>query len=254
MSEPGSIDEIVTVSEVAKSFGDQTALAGVSFAIRRGQIIGLLGPNGAGKTTLLRILTTVIDPDSGDIAVGGHSVVESPAAVRSQLGVCPQELAVYLDLTGRENVEFFARLGGLDRRAARAKALSCLELVGLADRSDSRAGGYSGGMKRRLNIAIALATSPQLLLLDEPTAGVDPQSRNRIFDLIEELNAAGTTVVYTTHYMEEADRLCDYIVIMDHGLVLKQGTPRELKSDLGDPASVSLEDVFLSLTGRSLRA
>ena len=244
---------LISVEAVGKSFGTRVALDGISFEVDGGGITGLLGPNGAGKTTFLRILTTILPADSGDIAVGGISVNADPGAVRAQLGVCPQDLAIYEDLTGQENVSFFGRLSGLSRRAARASAEAQLELVGLTDRASDRAGTYSGGMKRRLNIAVALVASPRLLLLDEPTVGVDPQSRNRIFEVVESLRDEGMTIVYTTHYMEEADRLCDHVVVIDLGRIVAQGSPRELKSAIGDPAEVTLEQVFLGLTGRSLR-
>ncbi len=248
-----SVGAMVAVNGVVKHFGAQHALDGVSFDVAGSRITGLLGPNGAGKTTLLRILTTILRADDGDITVGGFSVGTDPAAVRAQLGVCPQDLAIYEDLTGRENVAFFGRLAGLSRRQALASAAEQLGLVGLGDRAGDRAGTYSGGMKRRLNIAVALVAKPALLLLDEPTVGVDPQSRNRIFEVVKSLRDGGMTIVYTTHYMEEADRLCDHVVVMDLGRVVAQGTPVELKSSIGDPAEVTLEQVFLGLTGRSLR-
>ncbi|MCY3694843.1 MAG: ABC transporter ATP-binding protein [Chloroflexi bacterium] len=244
---------LISVDALGKSFGARVALDGISLEVADGGITGLLGPNGAGKTTFLRILTTILPADSGDVSVGGVSVSADPAAVRAQLGVCPQDLAIYEDLTGQENVAFFGRLSGLSRRQARASAARQLELVGLADRASDRAGTYSGGMKRRLNIAVALVANPRLLLLDEPTVGVDPQSRNRIFEVVESLRDEGMTIVYTTHYMEEADRLCDQVVVIDLGRIVAQGTPRELKSGIGDPEEVTLEQVFLGLTGRSLR-
>ena len=244
---------LISVDAVGKSFGTRVALDGISFEVDGGGITGLLGPNGAGKTTFLRILTTILPADTGDITVGGSSVSADPGAVRAQLGVCPQDLAIYEDLTGHENVAFFGRLSGLSRRKAGESADEQLELVGLADRAGDRAGTYSGGMKRRLNIAVALVASPRLLLLDEPTVGVDPQSRNRIFEVVESLRDEGMTIVYTTHYMEEADRLCDRVVVIDLGRIVAQGTPDELKSGIGNPDEVTLEQVFLALTGRSLR-
>ena len=244
---------LISVDGVGKSFGARVALDGISFEVVAGGITGLLGPNGAGKTTFLRILTTILPADSGDVTVGGISVRADPGGVRAQLGVCPQDLAIYEDLTGQENVAFFGRLSGLSRREARSSADKQLELVGLADRASDRAGTYSGGMKRRLNIAVALVANPRLLLLDEPTVGVDPQSRNRIFEVVESLRDEGMTIVYTTHYMEEADRLCDRVLVIDLGRIVAQGTPHELKSGIGDPEEVTLEQVFLGLTGRSLR-
>ncbi len=243
----------VEAVDIRHAYGDEPSVDGVSFRIAKGEVYGLLGPNGAGKTTLIRILNTLLPPHAGDALIGGRSVRKDPASVRAQIGVCPQNLAIYEDLTGVENLVFFGRMSGLSGSAARAAADEFLGLVGLSERGRDRTRSYSGGMKRRLNLAIALVARPDLVLLDEPTVGVDPQSRNRIFDTVEALNQQGMTVVYTTHYMEEADRLCDRIMIMDRGRIVGEGTPRDLKEPLGDPAEVTLEDVFLSLTGRNLR-
>ena len=246
-------DPFVVVEHVHKAFGEITAVDDISFGLERGELFGLLGPNGAGKTTLIRMLSTVIPPDTGDITIGGASVQREPQEARKFIGVCPQELALYEDLTGRENTVFFARMSGLSRTEALANAEEFLELVGLSERADSRVRTYSGGMKRRLNIAMALVGRPQLLFLDEPTAGVDPQSRNHVFETVERLNEEGMTVIYTTHYMEEADRLCERLLILDYGRVIREGSPHDLKASIGDPEQVTLEDVFLSLTGRTLR-
>jgi len=246
-------DPFVVVENVHKAFGEITAVDDISFTLERGELFGLLGPNGAGKTTLIRMLSTVIPPDAGDITIGGASVQRQPGEARRFIGVCPQDLALYEDLTGLENTVFFARMSGLSRADAQASAKEFLELVGLSERAGSRVRTYSGGMKRRLNIAMALVARPQLLFLDEPTVGVDPQSRNHIFETVERLNAEGMTVIYTTHYMEEADRLCNRLLILDYGRVIREGSPHELKASIGDPEQVTLEDVFLSLTGRSLR-
>ena len=243
----------VDVRNVRRTYGDDVAVDDVSFQITRGEVFGLLGPNGAGKTTLLRILNTVLPADEGDVTIDGLSVRNDPAGVRARIGVCPQSLAIYEDLTGRENLVFFARLAGLSGAEANASADEFLGLVGLTDRGGDRASKYSGGMKRRLNFAISLVARPDLVLLDEPTVGVDPQSRNHIFETVGALNEQGMTVIYTTHYMEEADRLCDRILIMDRGRVVTEGTSEELKTPLGDPQTTTLEDVFLHLTGRTLR-
>ena len=246
-------DAFVSALHVQKSFNGIIAVEDVSFQIQKGEIFGLLGPNGAGKTTLIRILSTVVSPDSGEISVGGASVTRAPQEVRKLIGVCPQELALYEDLTAAENLVFFGRMSGLPGKLAKERAAEYLELVELTNRAKSRVGTFSGGMKRRLNLATALVASPALLFLDEPTAGVDPQSRNHIFETVERLNQDGMTVLYTTHYMEEADRLCDRLLVMDHGAVIREGTPGDLKASIGDPATTTLEDVFLNLTGRSLR-
>jgi len=229
------------------------AVDGVSFNIEKGEIFGLLGPNGAGKTTTIRMMATTLPITGGDVIIGGHSVHRNPAEVRHLIGVCPQELALYLELSALDNLVFFGRMEGLSKAEALEAAMRNLELVGLADRAKHRVAKFSGGMKRRVNLAIALMNKPELLFLDEPTVGVDPQSRNHIFDTIEGLRDQGTTILYTTHYMEEADRLCRRIAVMDAGRVIALDTPRNLKSRLGDPDKVTLEDIFLDLTGRRLR-
>ena len=236
-----------------KSFGDVTAVDDVSFEILSQEIFGLLGPNGAGKTTTIRMLSTVLSPDVGDVEIGGHSVATEPGLVHRLIGVCPQELALYPELSATDNLVFFGRMAGLGGGDAKRTAAENLGLVGLLDRADDRVEKFSGGMKRRVNIAIALMARPKLLFLDEPTVGIDPQSRNHIFDTVLRLRDEGMTVLYTTHSMEEADRLCDRIAVIDGGRLIAIGTPDELKAEIGDPAEVTLEAVFLKLTGRSLR-
>ncbi len=243
----------VDVRDLRKTFNGLTAVDGVSFTIEKGEIFGLLGPNGAGKTTTIRMMATTLPITSGDVIIAGHSVHTDPAAVRRHIGVCPQELALYPELSALENLMFFGRMEGLSSAAAREQATKNLELVGLADRARHRVAKFSGGMKRRVNLAIALMNRPDLLFLDEPTVGVDPQSRNHIFETIEGLRDGGMTILYTTHYMEEADRLCRRVAIMDGGRIVALDTPHNLKAKLGDPEKVTLEDVFLSLTGRRLR-
>jgi ABC-2 type transport system ATP-binding protein len=246
-------EEFVIVKDLHKSFKDFKAVNGVSFAINKGEIFGLLGPNGAGKTTTIRMMSTVLEADSGDIIIGGHSIKKEAETVRSIIGVCPQELALYEDLSALDNMVFFGRMAGLSGEEARAQAKTNLELMGLEDRAKGKVSKFSGGMKRRINLAIALMGEPELLFLDEPTVGIDPQSRNNIFENIKNLQKKGMTVLYTTHYMEEADRLCKYIAIMDGGKIIAMDTPYNLKSQIGSPEKVTLEDVFLKLTGRSLR-
>ncbi|MGD0795074.1 MAG: ABC transporter ATP-binding protein [Dehalococcoidales bacterium] len=247
------VEEFMVVKDLHKSFNDFKAVNGVSFSIYKGEIFGLLGPNGAGKTTTIRILSTVLAPDSGDIVIGGHALSREAESVRHIIGVCPQELALYEDLSAMDNMVFFGRMAGLSGDDARTQALANLKLMGLEDRAKGKVAKYSGGMKRRINLAIALMGNPQLLFLDEPTVGIDPQSRNNIFENILGLQKKGMTVLYTTHYMEEADRLCQRVAIMDGGKIIALDTPHQLKSQLGDPDKVTLEDVFLKLTGRSLR-
>ncbi|HEY90638.1 MAG TPA: ABC transporter ATP-binding protein [Dehalococcoidia bacterium] len=246
-------EEYLVVQDLHRSFNEHKAVNGVSFTIYQGEIFGLLGPNGAGKTTAIRMMSTVLEPDRGDITVKGHSVKRDADAVRNLIGVCPQELALYEDLSALENLIFFGRMSGLDGNEARQQAMSRLSLMGLEDRAKGKVSKFSGGMKRRVNLAIALMGHPELLFLDEPTVGVDPQSRNNIYENIEGLRDNGMTVLYTTHYMEEANRLCDRVAIMDGGEIIAMDTPLELRSQIGDPDKVTLEDVFLKLTGRSLR-
>ena len=243
----------LTASGLRKAFGDSTAVDGVSFSIGEGEIFGLLGPNGAGKTTTIRMLSTVLRADEGDVVIGGSSVSADADEVRKIIGVCPQELALYPELSANDNLVFFGRMAGLGGREAKETARENLETVGLADRAKDKVDNFSGGMKRRVNIAVALMNRPKMLFLDEPTVGIDPQSRNHIFDTVESLRDDGMTVLYTTHYMEEADRLCDRVGVIDHGRLIALGAPRELKARIGDPDETTLENVFLDLTGRSLR-
>jgi len=246
-------EEFLVAQDLHKSFNEHKAVNGVSFTISKGEIFGLLGPNGAGKTTTLRMLSTVLDPDSGDVKIGGYSIRQDAGAVRNIIGVCPQELALYEDLSAMDNMVFFGRMAGLNSKDARAQAMAHLELMGLTDRARGKVAKFSGGMKRRINLAIALMGYPELLFLDEPTVGIDPQSRNNIYETISGLRDKGMTILYTTHYMEEADRLCDRVAIMDGGRIITLDTPYHLKEQIGSPDKVTMEDVFLKLTGRSLR-
>ncbi|MCL0066124.1 ABC transporter ATP-binding protein [Dehalococcoidia bacterium] len=246
-------EEFLVAQDLHKGFNEHKAVNGVSFTIYKGEIFGLLGPNGAGKTTTIRMLSTVLEPDRGDVTVKGHSIRHNADAVRSLIGFCPQDLALYEDLSALDNMVFFGRMVGLDGREARAQAMAHLELMGLVERARGKVGKFSGGMKRRINLAIALMGHPELVFLDEPTVGIDPQSRNNIYETIEGLRDRGMTILYTTHYMEEADRLCDRIAIIDGGQIIAMDTPYQLKSQIGPPEQVTLEDVFLKLTGRRLR-
>ena len=246
-------EEYLVAQELHKSFNEYKAVDGVSFTIYRGEIFGLLGPNGAGKTTTIRMMSTVLEPDRGDVTIGGHSVRREADVVRSKIGVCPQELALYVDLSALDNLVFFGRMAGMSGKEAHAQARARLELMGLSERAKGKVDKFSGGMKRRVNLAVGLMGHPEMLFLDEPTVGVDPQSRNNIYETIEGLRDGGMTILYTTHYMEEADRLCDRVAIMDGGQIIALDTPYELKSQIGEPDRVTLEDVFLKLTGRSLR-
>jgi len=246
-------DDFLIAKDLHKSFNEIKAVNGVSFSINRREIFGLLGPNGAGKTTTIRMLATVLQPDQGDVIIGGYYIRQNATEARSIIGVCPQDLALYEDLSAMDNLVFFGRMSGLDSKEAKIQAETNLKLMGLVDRAKGKIAKFSGGMKRRINLAVALIGTPELLFLDEPTVGIDPQSRNNIYEVIEGLRDKGMTVLYTTHYMEEADRLCDRVAIMDGGQIIAMDTPKGLKSQIGDPGNVTLEDVFLHHTGRSLR-
>jgi ABC-2 type transport system ATP-binding protein len=246
-------NEFLIAQNLHKSFGENKAVDGVSFTIHTNEIFGLLGPNGAGKTTTIRMASTIIEPDAGEITIGGYSLRKQPAQGRSLIGVCPQDLALYEDLSALDNLIFFGQLIGMSGKDAKAQAMTNLALMELETRAKGKIAKYSGGMKRRVNLAIALMGQPKMLFLDEPTVGIDPQSRNKIFETVNNLRHKGLTVLYTTHYMEEADRLCDRIAIMDDGKIIAMDTSRNLKAQIGDPDKTTLEDVFLKLTGRSLR-
>jgi ABC-2 type transport system ATP-binding protein len=211
-----------------KSFAGRVAVDGVSFAIAPGEIVGVLGPNGAGKTTTVSMITGLLRPDAGEVRMDGRALSGDTDPGKRRLGLVPQELALYDELTARQNLEFFGGLLGMERAALHRAIASALSLVGLADRADDAVATFSGGMKRRLNLAAGVLHDPDVLLLDEPTVGVDPQSRNAIFDNLEALRAAGKGLLYTTHHMEEAERLCDRIVVIDQGRVVAQDTVRGL--------------------------
>lgn len=227
------LDNIVEVDNLVKSYNGTLAIRGISFVIRQGEIFGLLGPNGAGKTTTISILTCLLTPTSGTATIAGHDVVHKASAVKSRIGLVPQDLAIYPALSARDNLLFFGRIYGLKRRELRRRADDMLKMVGLYERASDAVGTFSGGMKRRLNIAIGLLHQPQVLFLDEPTVGVDPQSRNFIFDNVEQLNRQGMTILYTTHYMEEAQRLCHRVAIIDQGQIVALDTPKALIEMLG---------------------
>lgn len=257
-SDPTEIDRrtLVSVDRVTKRFGERAAVDAVSFKIERGEIFGLLGPNGAGKSTVVNMLSTYLPPDSGSVTIDGLPV-SSGVPVKRIVGVVPQELALYDDLTALENIDFFARIYGLSGSQRRTREDEVLAQVGLLDRARDPVRDFSGGMKRRLNLAAGIVHRPVFLMLDEPTVGVDPQSRERIFDIIRALRDAGTTILYTTHYMEEAEQLCDRIAIMDEGRIIAMGTLEELLRLRVEEVVVErprgLEQLFLQLTGKRLR-
>jgi ABC-2 type transport system ATP-binding protein len=246
---------MLDIKNLRKSFGPLTAVDGVSFSVAGGQLVGLLGPNGAGKTTTVSMIAGLVTPEKGEVLVGGARLSGDTDPKKRKIGLVPQDLALYDELTARANLRFFGALYNLSGAALARAIASTLELVGLADRVDDKVATYSGGMKRRLNLAAGLLHDPDILLLDEPTVGVDPQSRNAIFENLETLKRRGKALLYTTHYMEEVERLADRIVVMDHGAVIAEDTLAGLQTRVagvgGAPAT--LESMFLTLTGRSLR-
>lgn len=239
-----SPEPVLEVSDVVRRFGDLTAVDGVSFHIAPGETFGLLGPNGAGKTTTISMVAGLIEANAGEVRLMGRQMTPTEVEAKAHIGLVPQDLAVYPELTGRENLMFFGRLQRLGGKELSARVDEVLELIGLTDRGGDATKEYSGGMKRRLNIGIGLLHRPMLLVLDEPTVGVDPQSRNAILESVEALSVEGMAVLYTTHYMEEAERLCDRIAIMDSGRVQAEGSQDELVRLLGE-----LETVRLTGTG-----
>ncbi len=234
-------DAVLECRELHKRFGDTVAVRGVSLRVHEGETYGLLGPNGAGKTTTISMICGLLEADAGEIVVAGRALTTRSVDAKAAIGYVPQELAIYPDLTARENLRFFARLYGLSTVDARARVDEVLDVIGLADRAGDQAKTYSGGMQRRLNIGIGLLHRPRLLVLDEPTVGVDPQSRNAILESVERLSAAGMAVLYTTHYMEEAERLCDRIGIIDLGERRAEGTRAELVALVGEHDRVTIE-------------
>ncbi len=286
MSRANPPEIVIEVRALSRRFGERFAVRELDLELRRGECLGLLGPNGAGKSTTVRILSTLLRPTSGHVRVLGLDPVGDGESLRGRIGVVPQDIALYEHLSARENLEFFARLHGLSGERLAARVEHGIELAGLAERARERLRTFSGGMKRRLNVAVALLHEPELVFLDEPTVGIDPQSRNRIFEMVEALRAAGTTTIYTSHQLGEVERLCDRIAILDRGVKVAEGTLTELQAHAGVRRSAgaalrfddlgaaeraaallrerglaatlaedrpSLERIFLDLTGHALR-
>jgi ABC-2 type transport system ATP-binding protein len=230
----------IEIHGLHKVFGDTRAVDGVSFNVEQGEIFSLLGPNGAGKTTLISMLSCLLRPDQGDARVLGCSIKDDPMGVKSVLGVVPQEIALYEDLSARENLTFWGKMYGLCGEPLKRRVGEILEVIDLADRAGDRIKKYSGGMKRRVNIGVALLHKPKIIYMDEPTVGIDPQSRRSILDSVLKLKQNGTTVLYTTHYMEEAQELSNHIAIMDHGKLIASGTHSELVRIVGEVDRITL--------------
>ncbi len=241
---------MIKVEHLGKSFGSLAAVDDVSFEVRDGEIFGLLGPNGAGKTTTINMICGVLRPDGGRVTVDERDIWVEPRAVKQSLGVVPQEIAVYDDLSARDNLNFWGSLYGLGGSELRRRVDETLSRVGLAERAGDKVKRFSGGMKRRLNLCMGLLHRPKFLLLDEPTVGIDPQARLNILEVIREAASSGTTVLYTTHYMDEAEDLCDRIAIIDHGRILTEGTLEELTRLAGEGEVVRLTGAFDEAGGR----
>ena len=244
---------MLEIRNVRKTYGPLVAVDDVSFTVEPGRLTGLLGPNGAGKTTTVSMIAGLTKPERGSVLVGGKALSGDTDPLKRKIGLVPQDLALYDELSADDNLRFWGALYGLAGRALGDAMTAALTLVGLADRSRDKVKTFSGGMKRRLNLAAGLLHDPDILLLDEPTVGVDPQSRNAIFDNLEELKRRGKALLYTTHYMEEVERLADRIVIIDNGKVVADDTLAGLYAGTTPGGVKSLESVFLTLTGRSLR-
>ncbi len=225
---------MITVKNLVKKYGSHRAVDGVSFEVARGELFGLLGPNGAGKTTTISMLATLLKADGGSAAIGGHDLASAPDQVRRLIGIVPQEIALYTDLTARDNLEFWGRLHGLGGKVLKKRVAELLEMADLTEQANQKVEQYSGGMKRRLNLVVGLVHSPEVLYLDEPTVGIDAQARSRILELIKQLSGGGLTVIYTTHYLEEAEQLCDRIGVIDKGQMVAVGNKEELIHQIGN--------------------
>jgi ABC-2 type transport system ATP-binding protein len=244
------LSDAIVLENFTKDYGDVTAVDGLSLRVPEREIFGVLGPNGSGKSTTINCLSGLILPTSGELKVEGYDVRKEPVRVREIFGMCPQETALYSFLSVKENIELFGELYSVPRQELKRNVDYVLEKVGLMDEADRRAGKLSGGMKRRVSIAMALVQDPKVVFLDEPTVGMDPQSRRAIWDFIVELKDKGKTILLTTHYMEEAEQLCDEVAVIDHGKLIELGSPEDLKAKY---KAKNLEDVFIQLTGRRIR-
>lgn len=244
---------IIEIKGLTKTFknADEPAVKGISFSIYKNEVFGLLGPNGAGKTTTISILCGLFAPTGGQVIIDGKNLHENAMAIKQVIGIVPQDIALYPTLTARENLQFFGAMYGVNGHLLKERIELWLQKLGLKQAADKRVAQYSGGMKRRVNLIAGILHQPKILFLDEPTVGVDVQSRNVIMEHLTELNKAGTTIVYTSHHMQEAETFCTRISIIDHGKILTEGSPRQLIAN--HPGCADLEDVFLRLTHRRLR-
>jgi ABC-2 type transport system ATP-binding protein len=253
MSDDRSNKKVLIVENLVKTYKNSStpAVNGLNFSILEGDVFGLLGPNGAGKTTTISIMTTLMKPTEGKVNIFGFDVENNPVQVKEAIGLVPQDIALYVGLTARENLRFFGHMYGLKGSYLEIRVSECLDFVGLTPSADQRVGTFSGGMKRRANLAAGILHKPRLIFLDEPTVGIDPQSRSMLLERLIHLREEGVTMVYTTHYMEEAQSLCSSIAIMDEGRIIMQGPPQQLIEK--HPECRNLEDLFIKMTGKHLR-
>jgi ABC-2 type transport system ATP-binding protein len=253
MSDDRSNKKVLIVENLVKTYKNSPtpAVNGLNFSILEGDVFGLLGPNGAGKTTTISIMTTLMKPTEGKVNIFGFDVENNPVQVKKAIGLVPQDIALYVGLTARENLRFFGHMYGLKGSYLEIRVSECLDFVGLTPSADQRIGTFSGGMKRRANLAAGILHKPRLIFLDEPTVGIDPQSRSMLLEKLIHLREEGVTMVYTTHYMEEAQSLCSSIAIMDEGRIIMQGPPQQLIEK--HPECRNLEDLFIKMTGKHLR-
>ncbi len=243
-------ESAIIIKNLTKKFEDKTALENLSLEVQKGELFGLLGPNGAGKTTTINIICGLIKPTAGSAKILGYDIQKDIMKIKEQIGVCIQETAIYPYLTGKENMELFGQLYGMNKEALKERSKMLLDKMGLTEDAKRVTAKYSGGMKRRLSLALALIHDPQIAFLDEPTVAMDPQSRHAVWDFIKTQKKQGKTIILTTHYMEEAEELCDRVGIIDHGKLIAIGTPKDLIAKNGVK---NLEEVFIELTGRNMR-
>lgn len=244
---------ILEIKSLKKSFGEKTVVDKMSFKVNKGEILGFLGPNGAGKSTTINMITTILDVDDGKVLFEGREISENDNDFKKSLGYVPQDIALFNDLSAYENVKFFGSLYGLKGNYLNDRVKETLELVGLYDRKNDYPDSFSGGMKRRLNIACSIVHKPKILIMDEPTVGIDPQSRNNILEVTKNLRDEGTTVIYTSHYMEEVDAICTRLIIVDSGHIIESGDKEEIKAKYKSKGLNNLEEIFLNITGKELR-
>lgn len=244
---------LLKVKNLEKSYEEKKVVNKISFEVNKGEVIGLLGANGAGKSTTIKMITGILKRNSGDIIYDGSSISDNYRVYQREIGVVPQDIAFYAEMSAYDNVKFFCSLYGFKRKELDERVEKALKFVGLWDRRKEAAKNYSGGMKRRLNIACSIAHSPKLLIMDEPTVGIDPQSRNNIMEVIKKLNSNGTTVIYVSHYMEEVEALCNRIILVEEGKIIEDSSKEDLKKKYSKYGKNTLEEIFLYITGTELR-